>query len=63
LIGYNVYRRTAEGVFVRIAEEVSGPPYEDRLVSSGRWYVYVMTSVDKVGRESRFLAEVKAEIP
>jgi fibronectin type 3 domain-containing protein len=64
LIGYNVYRRTSEGgLFVRIAEEVSGPPYEDRLVNSGRWYVYVVTSVDKVGRESRFSAEVKAKIP
>ena len=64
LVGYNVYRRTAEGgSFVKIADKVSGPPYEDRLVGRGRRYVYVVTSVDKTGRESRFSAEAKAEIP
>jgi fibronectin type 3 domain-containing protein len=64
LAGYNVYRRTAEGgPFVKIAERVAGPPYEDRLVSSGRKYIYVITSIDRTGRESRFSAEVTAEIP
>jgi fibronectin type 3 domain-containing protein len=64
LVGYNVYRRTAESeLFIKIAEKIQGPPYEDRLVSSGRKYVYVVTSVDKLGRESRFSAEAAAEIP
>ena len=62
--GYNVYRRTADGgQFVRIAERVSSPPYEDRLISSGRTYFYVVTTVDQEGRESRFSSEAKAEIP
>ena len=64
LAGYNVYRRTAESdSFIRIAQGVSGPPYEDRLVISGRRYVYAVTSVDKDGSESRFSAEAKVEIP
>lgn len=64
LAGYNVYRRTAESnSFVRIAEKVSGPPYEDRLVGTGRNYVYVVTSVDTSGRESGFSAPATAEIP
>lgn len=64
LAGYNVYRRTAEGgPFVRIAERVAGPPYEDRLVNSGRKYVYAVTTLDQKGRESKFSSEVDAEIP
>lgn len=64
VIGYNVYRRTFEnGSFVKIAEKVAGPPYEDRLVNSGRKYVYAVTSVDNGGGESPFSAEVTVEIP
>jgi fibronectin type 3 domain-containing protein len=64
LAGYNIYRRTAESnSLVKIAEKVTGPPYEDRLVSSGRKYVYVVTSVDATGRESGFSAPAYAEIP
>jgi fibronectin type 3 domain-containing protein len=64
VVGYNVYRRAGEGgSFVKIADKVSGPPYEDRMVNSGRMYFYVVTAVDQVGRESRFSAETRAEIP
>jgi fibronectin type 3 domain-containing protein len=64
VVGYNVYRRAGGGApFVRIATRVPGPPYEDRLVNSERTYFYVVTTVDQVGRESRFSTEVKAEIP
>lgn len=63
-VGYNVYRRTAESnSFTRIAEKVSGSPYEDRLVTGGRKYFYAVTSIDQLGRESRFSAEAAAEIP
>ena len=63
IVGYNVYRRASEGEsFVRIATDVS-QPYEDRMVSSGRTYFYVVTSVDQAGRESRFSAAIKVEIP
>jgi len=64
VVGYNIYRRAAEGTsFIKIADKVSGAPYEDRLVSSGRKYFYVVTSVDEVGRESRFSQEATADIP
>jgi fibronectin type 3 domain-containing protein len=64
VVGYNLYRSTTAGTqYVRIATRVSGPPYEDRLVNSGRTYFYVVTAVDQSGRESRFSAEVQAQIP
>jgi fibronectin type 3 domain-containing protein len=62
--GYNVYRSTTSGgQFVKIASRVPGPPYEDRLVGSGRTYFYVVTCLDQAGRESRFSAEARATIP
>jgi fibronectin type 3 domain-containing protein len=64
VVGYNVYRRVSEGTsFVRIATRVPGPPYEDRLVTTGRKYVYAVTSVDRNGRESRYSTTVTVEIP
>jgi fibronectin type 3 domain-containing protein len=64
VVGYNVYRRTNESSsFSKIADKVKGPPYEDLFVSSGRSYFYVVTSVDNIGRESRFSEEATAEIP
>lgn len=64
VVGYNVYRRASEEAsLVKIATQVPGPPFEDRWVNSGRTYFYVVTSVDQSGRESRFSAVVKAEIP
>jgi fibronectin type 3 domain-containing protein len=64
IVGYNVYRSTTSGAaFVKVASQVPGPPYEDRLVNSGQTYFYVVTSIDKAGHESRFSAEVRAAIP
>src|SRR5713101_4672956 len=55
VVSYNVYRRASEGgSFVRIATRVTAPPYKDQMVNSGSTYFYVVTSVDQVGRESRF---------
>jgi fibronectin type 3 domain-containing protein len=63
VVGYNVYRKTKEdGRYIKIAG-VSGPPYEDRLVTSGRTYFYVVTALDKKGLESRFSESVQATIP
>lgn len=62
--GYNIYRSTTSGgPWVKLASKVPAPPYEDRLVTSGRTYVYVVTTVDQTGRESRFSGEVRAVIP
>jgi fibronectin type 3 domain-containing protein len=64
IVGYNVYRKPEDSTsFSRIAERVAGPPYEDRLVTSGRRYLYVVTSVDQNGRESRYSAAVTVEVP
>jgi fibronectin type 3 domain-containing protein len=59
-----VYRRTSSGgEYVKLASGVAGPPYEDRLVNSGRTYLYVVTAVDQAGHESQFSAEASAVIP
>jgi fibronectin type 3 domain-containing protein len=64
VVGYNVYRSTTSGgQFVKLASRVQGPPYEDRLVTSGRTYFYVVTALDRSGRESRFSKEIRAVIP
>jgi fibronectin type 3 domain-containing protein len=64
VVGYNVYRKETTGTqFTRIATRVTGLSYEDRLVTSGKNYSYVVTSTDQAGRESRFSEEVKAQVP
>ncbi len=64
LVGYNVYRRTREEIrFEKIATQVSGPPYEDRSVASGKTYVYAVTVVDSKGHESRLSMNIQAAIP
>jgi len=64
IVGYNVYRRAEDGLpFVKIADRVPEPHYEDPLVASGRTYVYAVTSVDQSGRESRFSQIARATIP
>jgi len=64
VISYNVYRSTTRGgPYVKIASSLHGPRYSDSLVNHGRTYFYVVTSVDKRGRESRYSGEVRAEIP
>jgi fibronectin type 3 domain-containing protein len=64
VVGYNVYRRTLDSdSFVKIAEKVPGPLYDDRLVTRGRTYIYVVTAVDATGRESRFSPETTAKVP
>jgi len=64
VVAYNVYRSTTSGVgFVKLACRVPGPPYEDRLVESGRTYYYVVTALDQTDQESGFSGEVRATIP
>jgi len=64
IVGYNVYRRTADGgQFVKIAEKVPNTHYEDRLVSTGREYTYAVTAVDQAGRESKYSAPFTVRVP
>jgi fibronectin type 3 domain-containing protein len=61
---YNVYRSTTSGgPFLKIASHVPGPPFQDRLVTSGRTYFYVVTALDQTDHESRFSSEITAAIP
>jgi fibronectin type 3 domain-containing protein len=48
---------------VKLASRVPGPPYEDRLVVSGRTYFYVVTAVDQTGRESVYSGKARATVP
>ena len=62
--GYNLYRSTTSGGdFAKLAGPLPGPPYEDRLVLSGRTYFYVATTVDTSGHESRYSSEIQVTIP
>jgi fibronectin type 3 domain-containing protein len=64
IVGYNIYRSTMQGgPYVLIASRVQGTNYEDDLITSGRVYYYVITSVDDAGRESRYSEETIATIP
>jgi fibronectin type 3 domain-containing protein len=64
VVGYNLYRSTTSGgPFVKLASNLPGPRYEDRLVGSGRTYFYVVTAIDQAGRESRYSNEARAAIP
>ena len=64
LVGYNIYRwTTKDSRYLRIAQHVPGPPYEDRQVTSGVTYFYAVTAVDQNGRESRLSENIQATIP
>lgn len=64
ILGYNLYRSTTSGrEYARIASRVPFPWYEDRTVSAGRTYFYVVTTLDRAGDESKFSAEAQATIP
>ena len=65
-LGYGLQRvqeRDSGKGYVKIADRVPFPWYEDRAVSSGRTYFYVVTALDPAGNESGFSAETKAVIP
>ena len=64
IVGYSVYRRVTPGDrYSRIAERVSIPHFEDRLVQSGKTYFYVVTSLDRAGQESRYSREIAVAVP
>jgi len=63
LAGYNVYRRSAEGAFVKINTElVKTPAFHDGGVQPGGRYVYSVTAVDLRGNESGRSAEASETV-
>jgi hypothetical protein len=62
--GYNVYRRTPAGNYVRInSSPVQGTTFTDSTVESGLTYYYVTRAVDAFGHESVNSNEAPAAIP
>jgi hypothetical protein len=64
--GYNVYRSSGGGPFVKInADPVAGTGYRDSDLEGGVEYVYRLTAVDSSSRanESTFSDPVKGEVP
>jgi fibronectin type 3 domain-containing protein len=50
--GYNVYRSTDGGPFVKIAELIVAPNFSDSKIESGKKYRYEVSAVDVKGNES-----------
>jgi hypothetical protein len=50
--GYNVYRSTDGGAFVKIAEGIPSPTFSDNKIEAGKKYRYEVTAVDLKGNES-----------
>lgn len=56
---YNVYRsQTSGGPYTRIAGYVTNNPYLDNSLQNGHAYYYVVTSLNILGQESSYSAEV-----
>jgi hypothetical protein len=65
LAGYNVYRSTTPGSGYQKLNSslISVPKYIDKNVENGNTYYYVVTAVNKAGRESGYSNEVKVTVP
>jgi hypothetical protein len=64
VIGYNVYRATSSGQYVKITTSpVTGTSYTDTTVQAGQGYSYQVTSVDDLGNESSFSGVATASVP
>ena len=50
--GYNIYRSTDGGPFVKIAELVPSPTFSDNKIEAGKKYRYEVSAVDLKGNES-----------
>ena len=59
LLGYNVYRRSGSGAFVRLnPEPTPSSSYRDMQVSPGHSYAYRVTAIDRQGNESAPSSEI-----
>lgn len=58
--GYNVYRSTDGGPFVKIGSLVPAPTYSDHDVAAGKKYRYEVSAVDVKGNESERSAPADA---
>jgi hypothetical protein len=64
LDGYNVYRREAGGVAMKLnLELVKTPAYRDMKVEAGKTYFYSVSAVDERGNESARSEESSERVP
>jgi hypothetical protein len=64
LAGYNVYRREAGGVAVKLNRDpVKTPAYRDGNVAAGKTYLYSVSAVDVRGNESARSEEAGETVP
>jgi fibronectin type 3 domain-containing protein len=63
LAGYNVYRRDANGVAMKLNSElVKSPAYRDNAVAAGTTYFYSISAVDLRGNESEHSEEASETV-
>ena len=53
LASYRLYRALGDGKLEKIADVTDAPSYSDRKVESGKLYRYAVSSVDRLGNESK----------
>jgi hypothetical protein len=65
LAGYIVYRREADGAWVRVSPSAPlvGPAFHDNRVQPGRTYRYAVSAIDQGGHESARSAEAEETVP
>jgi fibronectin type 3 domain-containing protein len=65
VVGYNVYRTTGKHRHFRKINRslVAKPEYDDRTVSSGVTYRYMVSAVDAKGTEGGFSNQIRLFVP
>jgi fibronectin type 3 domain-containing protein len=63
LAGYRLYRAVADGALEKIADIPDAPSYSDHKVESGKRYRYAVSSVDRLGNESKPSEAVEIAAP
>lgn len=61
---YNIYRSDDDGrSYEVLARRLTGTTYEDSPVKGGRTYLYVVTTIDSLGQESKRSEAILVRVP
>jgi hypothetical protein len=65
IIGFNIYRRSgSQGPYTRInSAPNAGAAFTDASVQAGQTYFYMITSLNKHGKESKYSNQVQVTVP
>ena len=64
VVGYNVYRATGTGSYVKVNSSLVGSTtFVDSAVTGGQTYTYCATAVDGNNMESSYSTPVSATVP